>query len=145
MAVRYYNEDCSYRLLAKRRVSAWIRASIEHEGYRLGDINYIFCSSEHHIGINRQYLGHDYYTDVITFDYSDRKGSGIVSGDIFIDCQTVALNAAEYGATARQEMLRVLIHGVLHLCGYKDKTPSAEKRMHARENFYLKRFSEDPA
>lgn len=73
--------------------------------------------------MNRQFLGHDYYTDVITFDYSDRKGARIVSGDIFIDVETVADNAREYGAAKLTEMRRVVVHGLLHLCGQKDKTP----------------------
>lgn len=140
MAIRYFNEGTAYRLREKRRISAWVRSSIENEGYTAGDINYIFCSPERHIEINRQYLGHDYHTDVITFDYSDLIEQKLVSGDIFIDPRTVALNAAEYGATARQEMLRVVIHGVLHLCGYKDKTPEEEKQMRALEDFYLARF-----
>ena len=140
MAIRFYNEGSTYRLSEKRHTAQWIRNTVEEEGYSAGDINYIFCSSEKHIGINREYLGHDYYTDVITFDYSDLKGSGTVSGDIFIDPQTVALNAAEYGASRLEEMRRVVIHGVLHLCGYKDKTDKDATQMRAKENYYLAKF-----
>ena len=144
MAVRYFQEECTYRLPEKRRISAWLKACAENEGCRLGDVSYIFCSSEHHRAINRQYLGHDYFTDVITFDYSEffegRSVRGIVSGDIFIDCQTVALNAEQFGASALDEMHRVIVHGLLHLCGYKDKTSEDERQMHAREDFYLARL-----
>jgi len=87
--------------------------------------------------MNIDFIGHDYFTDIITFDYSDLKGSGVVAGDIFIDVDTVADNARIYGATARQEMCRVVVHGVLHLCGQKDKTPRAEKQMHRKEDKYL--------
>lgn len=140
MAIRYYNEGSGYRLREKRRVAAWIKSVIEAEGYTPGDVNYIFCSPERHLEINRQYLSHDYFTDVITFDYSDLADTGIVSGDIFIDPRTVTLNAREYGATARREMLRVVVHGVLHLCGYKDKKPAEQKLMRSREDHYLASF-----
>lgn len=185
MAIRFYNEDCNYRLEGKRLICSWLRAAIEEEGFAMGDISYIFCSPERHIGINRQYLGHDYYTDVITFDYSgaeprsekaehpemlgttgsadttcktdsnteeaenppacaSRRVKGpfrlSISGDIFIDPATVASNAAEYGATPREEMLRVLVHGVLHLCGYKDKTETEARLMREKENYYLAKF-----
>lgn len=140
MAIRYYNEDCTYRLAEKRRISSWVRAAVAEEGLKVGDINYIFCSPARHLEINRQYLGHDYNTDVITFDYSDLEVAGIVSGDVFIDPETVALNAVEYGAAAREEMLRVLIHGILHLCGYKDKTGDEAKLMRSKEDYYLDKF-----
>ncbi len=140
MAISFHNQDCSFRLAEKRRISAWIRSVITEEGFKAGDISYVFCSPERHIEINRQYLNHDYNTDVITFDYSDLGGSGVVSGDIFIDPETVALNAAEYGATAREEMLRVVVHGVLHLCGYKDKSDSEAEQMRAKENYYLAKY-----
>ena len=135
--VRYYNDSTTYRLLKKRRVADWLRTVAKSEGYTLGDVTYIFCSSAVHRQMNIDYIGHDYFTDVITFDYSDLKGEGYVSGDIFIDVETVADNARIYGSTARQEMLRVVVHGLLHLCGQKDKTPRAEKQMHRKEDKYL--------
>ena len=85
MAVRYYTDDCSYRLPQKRLTARWLHDVAEAEGYTLGDVTYIFCSAQRLLEMNRQYLGHDYFTDVITFDYSDRKDTRIVSGDIFID------------------------------------------------------------
>ena len=135
--VRYYNDSTTYRLREKRKIAAWLKLVAQEEGYTLGDVTYIFCSSEVHRKMNVDFIGHDYFTDIITFDYSDRKGTGVVSGDIFIDVETVADNARIYGATARQEMLRVVVHGVLHLCGQKDKSPRDEKRMHRKEDKYL--------
>lgn len=143
MSVRYYTDDCSYRLPDKRLTAQWLREVAAAEGYALGDVNYIFCSSRRLLKMNRQFLGHDYFTDVITFDYSDRKGTKIVSGDVFIDVETVADNARQYGATRLQEMRRVVVHGVLHLCGQKDKTPRANAQMHRKEDKYLKFWKND--
>ena len=134
--VRYYNDSTTYRLREKRKVAAWLKMVAEQEGYTLGDVTYIFCSSEVHRKMNIDYIGHDYFTDIITFDYSELD-EGVVSGDIFIDVETVADNARIYGVTARQEMLRVVVHGVLHLCGQKDKDPEDEKEMHRKEDKYL--------
>ena len=143
MSVRYYTDDCSYRLPDKRLTAQWLREVTAAEGYALGDVNYIFCSSRRLLEMNRQFLGHDYFTDVITFDYSDRKGTKIVSGDVFIDVETVADNARQYGATRLQEMRRVVVHGLLHLCGQKDKTPRANAQMHRKEDKYLKFWKND--
>ena len=134
--VRYYNDSTTYRLREKRKVAEWLRCVAAEEGYTLGEVTYIFCSSEVHRKMNIEYIGHDYFTDIITFDYSDLE-PGVVSGDIFIDVETVADNARIYGVTARQEMLRVVVHGVLHLCGQKDKDPEDEKEMHRKEDKYL--------
>lgn len=135
-AVTFHNEGSLYRLPRKRAVAGWIEDCIRREGYRCGEITFIFCSGEIHLDINRRYLGHDFRTDVITFDYSD-LGAGSVAGDIFVDPVTVRDNARLYGARAREEMLRVLIHGVLHLCGYKDKTGAESSLMRAKEDEYL--------
>ena len=134
MAVKYYTDDCSYRLPRKRLTAEWLRRVAEAEGYELGDVSYIFCSAQRLLEMNRQYLGHDYFTDVITFDYSDRKGARVISGDIFIDVETVADNARLYGFPTLQEMRRVVVHGVLHLCGHGDKTPEEERAMRALED-----------
>ncbi|MBQ5395612.1 MAG: rRNA maturation RNase YbeY [Alistipes sp.] len=143
MMVRYYNDSTTYRLRDKRKIAAWLKRVAQEEGYSLGDVNYIFCSSEVHRKMNIDFIGHDYFTDIITFDYSDLKGEGVVSGDIFIDVDTVADNARIYGATKRDEMLRVVVHGVLHLCGQKDKTPRAEKQMHRKEDKYIALYKEE--
>ena len=143
--VRYYNDDTRYRYPDKRRTAQWLAQVAAAEGYALGDVTYIFCSAQRLLEMNRQFLGHDYFTDVITFDYSDRKGAKIVAGDIFIDVETVADNARQYGATTLDEMRRVVVHGVLHLCGQKDKTPRANAQMHRKEDKYLKFWNETPA
>lgn len=144
MAIHYYTEQSDYAFKGKAKTTAWIKQCVVNEGFRLGDVSYIFCNSHKHKQINIKYLGHDYYTDVITFDYGSERVScttgetiRTASGDIFIDHQTVALNATEYGVSAQQEMKRVIIHGILHLCGYKDKTMEEEKTMREKENFYL--------
>lgn len=138
MAVHYHTDDCRYRLPEKRRTSAWLTAVSAEEGYQIGEVNYIFCSARRLLEMNRQFLGHDYYTDIITFDYSDLKGEGVIHGDIYIDIETVRDNARIYGATSLEEMRRVIVHGVLHLCGQKDKTPRANAQMHRKEDKYLK-------
>ena len=142
MAVHYYTVDCSYRLPQKRLTARWRREVAEAEGYVLGDVNYIFCSAARLLEMNRRYLGHDYFTDVITFDYSDRRGTRIVSGDIFIDVETVADHARRYGASRRCEMRMVVVHGVLHLFGQGDKTPRTNRQMHRKEDKYLKFWDE---
>ena len=138
MAVHYHTDDCRYRLPEKRRTSAWLTQVAAEEGYRLGEVNYIFCSAERLLEMNRQFLGHDYFTDIITFDYSDLKGEGVIHGDIYIDIETVRDNARIYGVAWLEEMRRVVVHGVLHLCGQKDKTPRANAQMHRKEDHYLK-------
>ena len=140
MAVHFYNEGTDYMPNGRVKLNQWVRQTIHNEGFRVGEIGYIFCSSDYHIDINRQYLGHDYHTDVITFDYSDLEGRKVVSGDIFIDPETVADNADLLGTNPEEEQLRVIIHGILHLCGYKDKSDSEAAQMRAKEDFYLARL-----
>ena len=136
--VRYYNDSINYRLRDKRKIARWVEAIAEAEGFVAGDINYIFCSSEVHRKMNIDFVGHDYFTDIITFDYSDLKGEGVIHGDIYIDIETVRDNARIYGVSWLNEMRRVVVHGVLHLCGQKDKTPRANAQMHRKEDKYLK-------
>ena len=138
MDILYFNDGCNYRLQGKRLIRHWLREIARHEGnYRIEQVNYIFCSAERHRAMNIEFLGHDYFTDIITFDYGQEHGEGSVSGDIFIDVDTVADNARIYGSTKRQEMLRVIVHGILHLCGQGDKTPEEEAEMHRKEDKYL--------
>lgn len=140
MPIHFYNQETDYLPSGRVKINRWVRDMIHTEGFRVGEICYIFCSSENHIGINRQYLGHDYYTDVITFDYSDLEGRKVVSGDIFIDPFTVEDNARGLGTDNAEEQLRVIIHGALHLCGYKDKSDDEAAQMRKKEDFYLARF-----
>jgi len=115
----------------------WIRAVAADYGFTVGDITYIFCSDDRILEVNRQFLQHDYYTDIITFDYStpDR-----LSGDIFISLDTVRSNAEQVGVTFSQELHRILIHGILHLTGQGDKTPETKAQMTAKENLALSKL-----
>ncbi len=134
MAVSYHTQDCSFRFGRRRAVNHWIAETAAAEGRRRGDIAVIFCSDDYILALNRQHLGHDYPTDIITFDYSE---GDVIGGDLFIGVDTVRRNAAEYGDLFLRELYRVIIHGVLHLCGYPDKTPAEARRMRAKEDFYL--------
>ena len=139
MAVRYHTDGCSYRLPQKRLTAAWLRRVAEQEGYTLAEVDYIFCSAERLLEMNRQYLGHDYFTDVITFDYDE---PGIISGDIVISLDTVRTNAEKFGKTYDEELRRVIIHGILHLCGINDKGPGEREIMEAAEDKALKLLQE---
>ena len=140
MDVNYHCQECNYRLQHKRAIREWLREVAQSEGeYLIGEINYIFCPSDVHRQMNIEFVGHDYFTDIITFDYSELD-EGYISGDIYIDYQTVADNARIYGTTAEKEMRRVVVHGVLHLCGQGDKTPDTEVVMHSKEDKYLELF-----
>lgn len=116
--------------LDERKVSRWIRAVAADYGFAVGNITYIFCSDERELEVNRQFLGHDYYTDVITFDYST---ASTLNGDIFISLDTVKSNAEMVGVRFEEELLRIIIHGVLHLTGQGDKTPETKAQMTAKE------------
>ncbi len=135
--IHYHNDESSYRLPQKRLLSRWLQevASLER-GVKIEQINYIFCSSSKHRAMNIEFVGHDYFTDIITFDYSSLK-EGYVAGDIYIDVETVRDNARIYKTTFLREMQRVVVHGLLHLCGQKDKSPRAERQMHRKEDRYL--------
>ncbi len=117
----------------------WILSVIKKENKIAGDICFIFCSDDYLLEINRKYLKHDYYTDVISFDYS---GQEIVSGDIFISIERVMENAVEFSEIFEKETLRVIIHGVLHLIGFKDKSKRDKKEMTEKENTYLQLFED---
>lgn len=141
--IHFFNEGTNYLPTKRLVLRRWIEKVIEMEGYKAGEINYIFCSSDYHRQMNRDYLGHDYFTDAITFeDRESRVGEGIVSGEVYIDVDTVIDNAPMYNALPINEMRRVIVHGALHLCGHKDKTQWAEKNMRRMENRYLKLLSQ---
>ena len=128
--IRFTSEDIGMPALDERKVGKWIRAVAAEYGYAVGNINYIFCSDERELEVNRAFLGHDYYTDVITFDYSTAQ---TLNGDIFISLETVQSNAEMVGEPYEKELLRILIHGVLHLTGQGDKTPETKAEMTAKE------------
>ena len=117
--------------IKKRETTAWIKAVADTYGKKVGEIEYIFCSYEKILEVNRQYLQHDYYTDIITFDYCEGKK---LSGDLFISLDTVRTNAEQFNAPYETELYRVIIHGILHLCGINDKGPGEREIMEAAEN-----------
>lgn len=117
--------------IKKRENNAWIKAVAASYGKKVGEIAYIFVNDEKILEVNREYLQHDYYTDIITFDYCE---DDIISGDLFISLDTVRTNAEQVGATYEQELYRVIIHGILHLCGINDKGPGEREIMEAAEN-----------
>jgi rRNA maturation RNase YbeY len=128
--IRFTTDDITMPALDERKVIRWIRAVAADYGFTVGSITYIFCSDERELAVNREFLGHDYYTDVITFDYST---ASTLNGDIFISLDTVLSNAEMVGATFEEELLRIIIHGVLHLTGQGDKTPETKAEMTAKE------------
>ena len=132
--VSYFYENTSYLFKGKVKNNYWLRTVAESEIRRLGDLNIIFCSDNYILGINQQYLGHDYFTDIITFDYC--KGDKL-SGDLFISVDSVRENAMEFNQTFERELDRVMVHGILHLIGYDDHTKVQQKEMRAKEDYYL--------
>jgi len=135
--INIFFEDTDEFDLSKLNVESNIEKLVTNEDRTLGDVNYILCSDAYLLDINRQYLNHDYYTDVISFDYCE---DNVISGDIFISVDTVADNAKEYGVTFEKELARVMIHGVLHFVGYNDKSDEEVPIMRAKENQYLSLF-----
>lgn len=129
--ISYNTDNVKMPALKRRATNAWIRAVAARYGKRVGDVAYIFCDDAKILEVNRQYLQHDYYTDIITFDYCE---GNTLHGDIFVSLDTVRSNAAEFGATFDNELHRILIHGILHLCGQADKTPEARAEMTRKEN-----------
>ena len=127
--------------IRKRQTTQWIKAVAATYGKRVGDIGYLFCSDEHILDVNREYLGHDYYTDIITFDYCE---DDIISGDIVISLDTIRTNAELFHKTYEEELHRVIIHGILHLCGINDKGPGEREKMEAAEDQALQMLSPTP-
>lgn len=126
-----FESEISYKLKQKKKYKQWLTAIASGEKKKVGDICYLFCDDEYLLSVNQTYLQHDTYTDIITFDYTE---GNIVSGDIFISIDRVKENASIFNVQFEEELLRVLAHGVLHLCGYKDKTKKEEAEMRAKEN-----------
>lgn len=129
--ITYHTDGMKMPPIKKRENTAWVKAVAASYGRRVGEIAYIFVDDEKILEVNRQYLGHDYYTDIITFDYCAGE---VISGDIFISLDTVRTNAELVGATYEEELHRVIIHGILHLCGINDKGPGEREIMEAAED-----------
>ena len=132
--IRYYCEDISFNLKEKALNNKWLRTVAASELRKLGDINIIFCSDNYILDVNMKYLQHDYFTDIITFDYCEKN---ILSGDLFISVDSVRENALFYGTEFTDELNRVMVHGILHLVGYDDHTEDEIKTMRSKENYYL--------
>jgi len=133
--INFFTEEIKYDLKHKTKIRTWIKNTIEAEGYVLEELNFIFCSDEYLLAINQQYLQHDTYTDVITFDNSEVLKT--ITGDIFISIERIQENARNYKGKTADELCRVMIHGTLHLLGYKDKGKAAKILMTQKEDQYL--------
>lgn len=132
-----FNYELDFTLVDEYKYTSWIGAILESEGFIEGEINYIFCTDEYLHKINVDYLDHDTYTDIISFDYTDGK---IISGDIFISIDRVRDNALDLGVLFSNELLRVMSHGILHYCGYLDKTDEEERTMRSKEDEKIRLF-----
>lgn len=135
--ITFRTDNTEMPALDERKITRWIRAVAADYGFSIGNINYIFCSDERELEVNRQFLGHDYYTDIITFDYSTPS---VLNGDIFISLDTVRSNAEQLNIPFDDELRRILIHGILHLTGQGDKTPETKTQMTTKENLALAMF-----
>lgn len=132
--IKYFNEDIKFVFKNKLQNNRWLKFVAGSEMRKIGDINIIFCSDNYILDVNMQYLQHDYFTDIITFDYCEKD---ILSGDLFISIDSVRENAKFYGTEFTEELNRVIVHGVLHLIGYDDHCESDIKQMREKENYYL--------
>jgi probable rRNA maturation factor len=134
----YLHSECDFEARSVSNLEPWIKTVITKENKTLGEINYIFCTDEYLLEKNQTFLNHNTYTDIITFDYSEENQ---ISGDIFISIERVKENARKFAVEFETELKRVMIHGVLHLIGYKDKSEDEQKLMREKENFYLEEIS----
>lgn len=129
--INYYTDGVEMPAINNEKITTWIGQVAASYQREVGEISYIFCSDEKILEVNRQFLKHDYYTDIISFDYCE---DNILSGDLFISLETVATNAAQYAPSYESELHRTIIHGILHLCGINDKGPGEREIMEAAEN-----------
>ncbi|TAF46519.1 MAG: rRNA maturation RNase YbeY [Sphingobacteriales bacterium] len=136
LPIFFYQQEVSYTLKHKNKLRQWINQTILHEKHQLESLNFIFCSDNYLLTLNRQYLHHNTYTDIITFDNSET--SGLIIGDIFISIDRIKENAKTFNSSFTNELHRVMIHGTLHLLGYKDKSAKAKKLMTQKEDEYLR-------
>lgn len=132
--IRFFNEDIKFEYKERSLTKRWLKLVAESEIKRIGDVNVIFCSDNYILDVNIKYLQHDYFTDIITFDYCEKS---ILSGDLFISIDSVRENANFYGTEFKEELNRVIVHGLLHLIGYDDHSPEDIATMRRKENYYL--------
>lgn len=135
MPVNFFVDNIIFQLAEKRKHKNWIKEIIERHNHKAGDINYIFSNDEYLLHINQQYLNHDYYTDIITFDQSEEEG--VISGDIYISIERVKENAFQHHHDFQKELNRVMVHGILHLLGFNDHSPEEKKVMREKEEASL--------
>lgn len=133
MPVYFHNEDVKLDVNSSE-LSTWIKSAVNYLGYHVGDLNVIFCSDEYLKEINIKYLNHDYYTDIITFDYSEKN---LINGDLFISTDRIKENSSTNKVKFIVELYRVIIHGVLHLCGFNDKNSEEKKIIREKEDYFL--------
>jgi probable rRNA maturation factor len=136
--VNFFCEDIIFKVSEVRKTKAWLKTIATQESYELADLNYLFCSDDYVLNVNRQYLNHDFYTDIITFDNSESEQQ--IEGDVFISIERVKENAIELNQSFEDELRRVLAHGLLHLIGYDDLEDEQKNQMRQKENFYLAQF-----
>lgn len=134
-----FSLETKYNLKSRTLIKKWLKQIIENKGYKLGTLSYILCDDDYLLKINKQYLQHEFYTDIITFDYVE---NGVINGDIFISVDRVKENAASFGVSEREELMRVFAHGVLHLSGLKDATSEEASQMRKAENESLELLKE---
>lgn len=132
--VSYFFENTDFKLKGKTRIKQWLKLVAESEIFTLGNVSVIFCSDNYILDINQRYLQHDYFTDIITFDYTEGTK---ISGDLFVSVDSVRENSIEYGTEFEDELHRVIVHGILHLIGYDDHSEEDIKVMRAKEDYYL--------
>jgi len=138
MRISFTKADSNATLANRRALKAFIERALKKEGLTIETLQYIFCSDKYLLGINKSYLQHDYYTDIISFDLSETRGKLI--GEVYISIDRVKDNAQTHKTSLKEELLRVIFHGALHFCGYKDKKPSDIKKMRAQEEKWLKSY-----
>jgi rRNA maturation RNase YbeY len=137
MPIKFFNEDYSYQLKSKKILKKWIDNTIQNERCQTGDINFIFTSDQYLLSINKKYLNHNYYTDIVTFNYCTEN---TINGDIFISIETVKNNSRRFDVNMTDELHRVIIHGALHLIGFDDQNDDQKALMREKENYYLDRL-----
>jgi len=137
VAIYFYSEQVDFPPILKSKTKQYFKNIISEEKLQCGNINVIFCSDNYLLDINKKYLQHDYYTDIITFDYTSKD---IISGDIYISLERVQENADIFKVSYIEELYRIMFHGILHLAGYNDKTTADKKKMIFKEDYYLKKI-----
>jgi rRNA maturation RNase YbeY len=134
--INFHSEAIDFKVVNPIKTKRWLKSVIKAEGFELSEINYVFCNDEYLHSINFEYLDHDTLTDIITFDNSEEDE--LIEGDIFVSIERIIDNTKDFNTTFEQEFKRVIVHGILHLCGYCDKTDENEKQMREKEDYYLR-------